>query len=79
MSVEVIKARMLGDVPHGFLGRAGGVSTGIYAGLNVGLGSEDERAAVLENRRRACDAVLAGADIARVYQIHSPDVVTITG
>lgn len=79
MSVEVIKARMLGDVPHGFLGRAGGVSTGIYAGLNVGLGSEDERAAVLENRRRAGDAVLAGADIARVYQIHSPDVVTITG
>ena len=79
MSVEVIKARMLGDVPHGFLGRRGGVSTGIYAGLNVGLGSEDERAAVLENRRRAGDAVLAGADIARVYQIHSPDVVTITG
>jgi hypothetical protein len=79
MSVELIRARMLGDVPHGFLGRAGGVSTGIYAGLNVGLGSEDEREAVLENRRRAADTVLAGADIARVYQIHSPDVVTVTG
>ena len=78
MSVEVIKARMLGDVPHGFLGRMGGVSTGIYAGLNVGLGSEDEREAVLENRSRAGDAVLPGTDIARVYQIHSPDVVTIT-
>ena len=32
-------------VPHGFLGRQGGVSTGIVAGLNVGLGSADDRAA----------------------------------
>ena len=77
MDVEVIRAKLLGQVPHGFLGRVGGVSTGIYAGLNVGLGSEDERDAVIENRRRAAEAVLAGADLARVYQIHSPDVVTI--
>jgi polyphenol oxidase len=78
MSVEVIRAKLLGDVPHGFLGRTGGVSTGIYAGLNVGLGSEDERAAVVENRSRAVNAVLPGASLARVYQFHSPDVVTVT-
>lgn len=77
MNVGVIKAKLLGDIPHGFLGRGGGVSTGIYAGLNVGLGSEDEREAVLENRHRAVDAVLPGASLARVYQFHSPDVVTI--
>jgi hypothetical protein len=78
MSVEVIKSKLLGEVPHGFLGRIGGVSTGIYAGLNVGLGSDDEREAVVENRRRAVEAVLPGAKLARVYQFHSPDVVRVT-
>lgn len=78
MSVEVIKAKMLGDIPHGFLGRVGGVSTGIYAGLNVGLGSEDERGAIVENRARAVEAVLPKAVLARVYQIHSPDVIAVT-
>ena len=53
MSVEAIRAAMLGDLPHGFLGRRGGVSEGVCAGLNVGLGSSDERDAVVENRRRA--------------------------
>ncbi len=79
MAVEVIKAQSLHAIPHGFLGRVGGVSTGIYAGLNVGLGSDDEREAVIENRRRAVNAVLPGATLARVYQHHSPDVVTIVG
>jgi polyphenol oxidase len=79
MSVEVIKAKIFGEMPHGFLSRIGGVSTGIYAGLNVGLGSDDERKAVIENRRRAVDAVLPGAALARVYQFHSPDVVTVVG
>jgi polyphenol oxidase len=78
MTVEVIKARALGGVAHGFLGRKGGISTGIYAGLNVGIGSADERAVVLENRRLAAEAVLPDAPIARVYQIHSADVVTVT-
>jgi hypothetical protein len=78
MKVEVIKSQMLEDMPHGFLGRVGGVSTGIYAGLNVGLGSDDELDAVVENRRRAVDAVMPGAALARVYQIHSPDVVNVT-
>jgi YfiH family protein len=78
MSVDVIRSRLLGDVPHGFFGRSGGVSTGIYTGLNVGLGSDDEREAVIENRRRAVNAVLPGASLARVYQFHSPDVVTIS-
>jgi len=77
MSLEVIKARSLGDIPHGFLGRKGGVSTGIYAGLNIALGSKDDRALVIENRRRAREAVLTGADFARVYQIHSADAVTV--
>jgi polyphenol oxidase len=79
MSVEVIRAKLLGDMPHGFLGRVGGVSTGIYAGLNCSLGSDDKRENVLENRRRGVDAVMPGAALARVHQIHSPDVITVTG
>ena len=63
--VEVISAQAMAGLPHGFLGRRGGVSTGLYAGLNVGLGSEDERAAIEENRRRAVEAVLPGAAVVR--------------
>jgi YfiH family protein len=76
--VEVIRAAALGGVAHGFLGRRGGVSTGIHAGLNVGWGSDDEREAIAENRRRAVDAVLPGAALVTVHQVHSPDVVTVT-
>ena len=79
MTIEVIKAKSLDGIAHGFLGRTGGVSQGIYASLNIALGSKDAREDVLENRRRALEAVLPGAGLARVYQIHSPEVVTITG
>ncbi len=78
MTIEVITAKSLHGVPHGFLGRRGGVSEGIYASLNIALGSDDDRVSVLENRKRAVEAVLPGAGLARVYQIHSADVVTIT-
>jgi hypothetical protein len=70
-TIEVIRAAALGDIPHGFLGRRGGISGGIWAGLNVGLGSGDEPAAVRENRRRAVDAVAPGAQLVALHQIHS--------
>ncbi|MDB5686126.1 MAG: polyphenol oxidase [Rhizorhabdus sp.] len=63
--------------PHGFLGREGGVSTGIHAGLNVGLGSDDDRAAILENRRRAVDAVAPGHALVTLHQVHSAGAVTV--
>ena len=71
--VEVIRAAALGDLPHGFLGRRGGVSQGICAGLNVGLGSSDDREAVMENRRRAVAAVAPGSRLVTVHQIHSAE------
>lgn len=77
MSVERLAAAAIG-APHGFLGRRGGVSTGLYAGLNVGLGSDDDRAAIVRNREIARDAVLPGASLVTVRQVHSPDVVTVT-
>ena len=75
--VEVIRAGCLGSLPHGFLGRRGGVSTGILEGLNVGTGSSDDRDVIAENRRRAIDAVLPGADLATVHQIHSGEAVYV--
>jgi polyphenol oxidase len=78
MTIETITANSLSGLPHAFLGRKGGVSAGIYAGLNIALGSKDDREAVLENRRRAVDAVMPGAALARVYQVHSADVITMT-
>jgi YfiH family protein len=65
----------LEGVTHGFLGRCGGVSEGVVAGLNVGWGSGDDRAAIIENRRRAVEAVLPGARLVTVHQVHSAEVV----
>jgi len=76
--VEVIRAAALDGVPHGFLGRRGGVSTGILAGLNVGLGSQDDRAAIMENRRRVVEAVAPDARLVTLHQVHSAEAVTVT-
>ena len=77
MSVEPIRASTLDGVAHGFLGRVGGVSTGIHAGLNVGIGSDDDATAVEENRRLATEAVLPGGRLVTLYQVHSADCVTV--
>lgn len=77
MTVEVIRAPALAGVAHGFLGRRGGVSVGVHAGLNVGLGSDDDPAAITENRRRAAEAVLPGGRLVSVFQVHSADAVTV--
>lgn len=76
--IQPYRARALDAVPHGFLGRKGGVSTGILAGLNVGLGSNDDRAAIAENRRRAVEAVLPGAALVALHQVHSAEAVIVT-
>lgn len=59
-------------IRHGFFTREGGVSKGLYAGLNTGIGSSDDPEAVLENRRRIA-AHMGGEpdDLAACYQIHS--------
>jgi len=65
---------------HGFFTRRGGVSTGLYEGLNTGLGSADDPAAVEENRRRVAEA-LGGRpdDLSACYQIHSSLTRVATG
>lgn len=63
---------------HGFFTRAGGVSEGLYRGLNVGIGSSDNREAVDENRRRAAAALGAKPPVvSNPWQVHSADAVVI--
>jgi purine-nucleoside/S-methyl-5'-thioadenosine phosphorylase / adenosine deaminase len=76
--VESLRARALDRIAHGFLGRRGGVSEGVCAGLNVGLGSADDREAIRENRRRAVAAVAPEAKLVTLHQIHSSDAIYVT-
>jgi YfiH family protein len=75
MTVETIRAGSLRTVPHAFLGRRGGVSKGAMWGLNVGFGSGDDPGLIAENRCRAISAVLPGARLATVHQVHSATAV----
>ena len=72
------RASVLAGVKHGFFGREGGVSSGIYASLNAGTGSNDDPANVLENRARIAAAFGIDRDhLTGVHQVHSPDAVFI--
>jgi hypothetical protein len=81
MPVPII-ARCLesgGGIRHGFFTRTGGHSKGIYASLNCGLGSRDERADVIRNREAV--ATLLGTTSERLLtanQIHSSDALIVT-
>ncbi len=77
-AVEFLTVPQLAGVRHGFLTRRGGVSSGLFASLNVGLGSSDDRAAVAENRKIAVEAVAPGAALVTVLQVHSATVLPVT-
>src|SRR6185437_6603416 len=64
----------LAGIAHGFFGREGGVSQGIYAALNCGPGSKEDPARVQENRTSAVDALMPGARLVTLSQIHSSKV-----
>ena len=74
---------LLSAVPrlrHAFFTREGGVSDGIYAGLNGGLGSSDDAAKVAENRRRMAEQMgVTLPHFLSLHQVHSPDAVIATG
>ena len=63
-------------IRHGFFTREGGVSSGIYASLNGGVGSNDVQEQVAENRARMAAALGVARDrLLTCYQVHSPNVV----
>ncbi len=71
---EFLRVDLL-PVPHGFFTRRGGVSTGPFASLNCSLSGQDDRAAVLENRGRAADAIgVPRAHLLGCTQVHGIDV-----
>ena len=75
-----LEAPLLADprLRHGFFGRAGGVSTGVFASLNCSLGSGDDREAVEENRRRVLAALeQEPGTLAICQQVHGKDVVVV--
>src|SRR5258706_574661 len=65
-------------ISHGFFGRQGGVSKGIYESLNCGPGSKDSRDDVMENRARATAVLSPDATLVTLYQVHSAQAVTVT-
>ena len=79
MTATMLQARSLAaldGISHGFFTRAGGVSQGVYATLNGGVGSSDAPDKVRENRARMAAALGVKPDrLLSAYQIHSPNVV----
>ena len=78
-----LQSPLLSAIPglrHAFFSREGGVSDGIYASLNGGLGSNDDPAAIAENRRRMAEQMgVPPSHFLGVHQIHSPDAAVATG
>ncbi len=77
--IEAKNLVALPGIRHGFFTRAGGVSTGLYAALNCGLGSNDDPASVLENRRRVAKHLSGGTHdgVVTLYQVHGATALSI--
>jgi YfiH family protein len=78
MTLEILTSDALSDLRHGFFTRRGGASSGVFLGLNCGVGSSDQSDMVAINRARVADAMDVDADaLIGVHQVHSPDVVVV--
>ncbi len=78
MTLEIITSDSLAPFHHGFFTRRGGASSGVYAGLNCGFGSTDQREVVATNRARVARAIeVETGNLVSVHQHHSADVVTV--
>jgi len=79
----MLTSPLLSSIPglrHAFFTRHGGVSGGLYDSLNGGLGSDDDPAAVAENRRRMAEQMgVTPAHFLSAWQVHSPDAVVASG
>jgi polyphenol oxidase len=76
--VQSAMLAQLTGIAHGFYGRTGGVSTGIYESLNAGPGSADDAANVAENRARiAADLGVTPDRLMSAYQVHSADALMV--
>ena len=79
MTLDIITSPHLAPLRHGFFGRRGGASSGVFAGLNCGQGSSDQDEAVTINRARVALALgVPQPALVGVHQVHSADVVHVT-
>ncbi|MCL3881254.1 peptidoglycan editing factor PgeF [Marivita sp. GX14005] len=80
MTLEIITSDSLAPMRHGFFTRRGGASSGVFAGLNCGTGSSDQREIVSINRSRVADAMEVPIErLVSVHQVHSAAVRDVTG
>lgn len=78
LTLDILTSPLLDGVTHGFFGRRGGASSGIFEGLNCGGGSSDQAEIVALNRDRAADAMGVARDrLVTVHQVHSARAVTL--
>jgi purine-nucleoside/S-methyl-5'-thioadenosine phosphorylase / adenosine deaminase len=76
IEAEALKSPVL---RHGFFTREGGFSQGLFASLNCGMGSGDDKDVVRKNREIAAARLnVPEPCLVTVYQVHSPEVVTVT-
>ncbi|RBI72654.1 peptidoglycan editing factor PgeF [Roseovarius sp. TE539] len=78
MTLEILTSDSLAPLRHGFFTRRGGASSGVFAGLNCGIGSSDQREIVTINRGRVADAMgVPPGRLVTLHQLHSADAVTL--
>lgn len=71
----------LKDIPHirhGFFGRTGGISDGLFKSLNVGFSSQDDRDNIIHNRG-VIKQKLGASKLATTQQVHGADIINIGG
>lgn len=82
MTAPFDQSRALGALPrirHGFFGRRGGVSTGVFASLNMSESGGDKLNHVAQNRQQATEQLGFPVDnLATLKQVHSTAVIAIT-
>ena len=77
--LEIITSPAL-PARHGFFTRKGGASSGVFAGLNCGVGSSDQAEIVAINRARVCTAMeVAPQALVTLHQVHSARAIPVTG
>ncbi|MGD1881595.1 MAG: peptidoglycan editing factor PgeF [Paracoccaceae bacterium] len=78
MSLQILTSDALSPLRHGFFTRHGGASSGVFAGLNCGVGSSDQTDIVTINRGRVAEAMAVKPDhLLGVHQVHSADVLKV--
>ena len=76
MTLEILTSPALSPLQHGFFARLGGASSGVFAGLNCGVGSSDQAEAVAINRARVAAAMNAAPGaLVTLHQVHSAEAV----